>query len=155
MKTKFIKKITAAIMTITLCISLTACSNINSSSDAYNSVNNYFEQHKDSLTAEALDWISTGDGNVKATHKYEIWVFSYDNADIAVFDFKNGWCSKISYGLYYSTSDHPANISTYNYDLKEADNGWFAEETEKYYPYYTEKLMDNWYFYYIGNNSNN
>lgn len=156
MKRNTLRKLTAAVICIIICISFTACSGkVKNENEAFNIAGSYFAEQKGNLQTAALDYIANSDGNIKVSDKYELWQFECEGSDFAVFDFKNGWCSKISYGLYYSTSDHPANISTYNYDLKEADNGWFAEETEKYYPYYTEKLMDNWYFYYIGNNSNN
>ena len=52
------------------------------------------------------------------------------------------------YGFYYAEDDVPAGIWGEDFDLTESGDGWIWEEGGSGdNRYYTEKILDNWYYY--------
>ena len=53
------------------------------------------------------------------------------------------------WGFYYISNDKPIGDQGFEMDLKKSGDGWEWKEADGNNYYYTEKLKDNWYYYYM------
>ncbi len=116
-------------------------------------VENYVKSHSDKLEVTALNIMEREFEDVNfAGEKYTSEkdgsldiLYNEDSPDIVTFAAgATGWASETSYyGFYYSVKDEP----WLDENMIQEGDGWLWQEQDGDNSRYTEKIIDNWYYY--------
>lgn len=144
------KKLILFAMCIVMCVACSSCAK-QSIENMRDDVAEYLEQNMESLSVIAEEKISSKNNEgIDSFDKCEVWYFEMDDKKFAVFDYNEKMLSETHSGFYYSPDDIPMNRNLSNFDLQQDESGWHYQENEQSDYYYTEQIIDGWFFYYIG-----
>lgn len=144
------KKLILFAMCFVICVACSSCA-AQSIEDIRNDTVEYLEQNMQSLSVIAEEKISDKDNEcMDYFDKCEVWYFEMDGKEFAVFDYNVVMLSETWSGFYYSPDDIPMNRELSNFNLQQDESGWHYQENEQSDYYYTERIANGWFFYYIG-----